>query len=119
MNYDTTEKDVREYFEHCGKIREITFPTFEDSGRSKGYCGILFTSPYATEKACELDGHDLHGRWLSVQPGKMYLRKWEDMEQSRKHQRDGGMSGEGDEGRTVGEFGQRVKKRKTHGFKND
>jgi len=49
----------------------------------------------------------------------MYLRKWEDMEQSRKHQRDGGMSGEGDEGRTVGEFGQRVKKRKTHGFKND
>lgn len=119
LNYDTTEKDVREYFEHCGKIREITFPTFEDSGRSKGYCGILFTSPYATEKACELDGHDLHGRWLSVQPGKMYLRKWEDMEQSRKHQRDGGMSGEGNEGHTVGEFGQRVKKRKTHGFKDD
>ena len=77
MAYDTTEKDIRDFFEHCGKINEITFPTFEDSGRSKGYCGIVFASPKAVEKAIELNGEELMGRWLSVQAGKMYLRDWE------------------------------------------
>jgi RNA recognition motif-containing protein len=108
LNYDTTEEDVRAYFEHCGIIKEITFPTFEDSGRSKGYCGILFVSPKATEKACELDGQELHGRWLSVQPGKMYLKQWEQREQERRI--DHGSEKE------VGEFGQKVKKRKKHGY---
>jgi len=113
LNYDTTEADVREYFQHCGTIKEITFPIFEDSGRSKGYCGILFTSPKATEKACELDGQELHGRWLSVQAGKMYLKQWAEMEEKR------GMD-KGSEQMIdpVGEFGQKVKKRKKHGFKD-
>lgn len=63
LNYDTTKEDVRAFFEKCGVIKEITFPTFEDSGRSKGYCGILFTSPKATEKACaELNGAELQGK---------------------------------------------------------
>mmetsp|Transcript_3151 Transcript_3151/g.5856 ORF Transcript_3151/g.5856 Transcript_3151/m.5856 type:complete len:485 (-) Transcript_3151:991-2445(-) len=108
LNYDTTEEDVRAYFEHCGTIKEITFPTFEDSGRSKGYCGILFVSPKATEKACELDGQELHGRWLSVQPGKMYLKQWEQREQERRN--------EHDVEKEVGELGQKVKKRKKHGY---
>jgi len=83
LNYNTTEKDVREYFEPCGTIREITFPIFEDSGRSKGYCGVWFTSPKAVQKACEgMDGKELHGRWLRVQAGKMFLRNWEEMEKS-------------------------------------
>lgn len=42
LNYDTTEEDIRKFFEHCGPIMEVTFPKFEDSGRSKGYCGVLF-----------------------------------------------------------------------------
>jgi RNA-binding proteins (RRM domain) len=109
LNYDTTEEDVRAYFEHCGTIKEITFPIFDDSGRSKGYCGILFVSPKATEKACELDGQELHGRWLSVQPGKMYLKQWEQREQERKNEHDA-------EKEVVGEFGQKVKKRKKHGY---
>jgi hypothetical protein len=111
LNYDTTEADVREYFKDCGIIKEIMFPIYEDSGRSKGYCGILFVSPKATEKACALDGQELHGRWLSVQPGKMYLKQWEQREQDRKDGNDGEDK--------VGEFGQKVKKRKTHGFKED
>ena len=109
LNYDTTEEDVREYFKDCGTIKEITFPKFEDSGRSKGYCGVLFVSPKATEKAVELDGQELHGRWLSVQAGKMYLRKWEQREQER-------MNESTKEEKRVGEFGQPVKKRKNHGY---
>jgi len=108
LNYDTTESDVREYFKDCGIIKEIMFPIYEDSGRSKGYCGVLFVSPKATEKACELDGQELHGRWLSVQPGKMYLKQWEQREEERKEE----VNGED----KVGEFGQKIKKRKKHGF---
>jgi len=124
LNYDTKVSDIREYFAHCGFISEVTFPVYEDSGRSKGYCGILFTSPKATEKACELDGKELLGRWLSVQPGKMYLKQWAEREQLRLEGRKNDEPGnEGDEdGNTaavqnVGEFGQKVKTRKKHGFK--
>ncbi len=77
MAYETTEKDIISFFQDCGKIQEINFPTFEDSGRSKGYCGIWFTSPKAVDKAIELNGQELLGRWLSVQAGKMYLKEWE------------------------------------------
>ena len=107
LNYETTENDVREYFKHCGPIREITFPVFGDSGRSKGYCGVLFTSPKATEKACLLNGEQLHGRWLSVQAGKMYLKQWAERERIRTVEAD------------IGEFGQKVKRRKKHGFKDE
>ena len=73
-------------FQHCGPIVELTFPTFEDSGRSKGYCGILFQSPKAVAKAVELDGKELHGRWLRVQAGKMYLKQWEEQHASRANE---------------------------------
>ena len=118
LNYSTTKEDVEEFFCHCGKIMEITFPTYEDSGRSKGYCGILFASPKAVQKAVEeMNGCELHGRWLSVQEGKMFLRKWEENE---KNKRGDGKRADGyeeaDKEPLVGEYGQKVKKRKRHGF---
>lgn len=77
MNYDTKEADVRELFESCGKINEICFPCFSDSGRSKGFCEVHFASPKAVDLAVQLHETELHGRWLSVQAGKMYLNQWE------------------------------------------
>jgi len=119
LNYDTKEEDIREFFQHCGPIMEITFPTFEDSGRSKGYCGVLFQSPKAVEKAVELDGSELHGRWLQIQAGKMFLRKWEEVEKKRKDAEEGlKKEYSGGEKPLVGEYGQPVKKRKKHGFKD-
>lgn len=85
MNYETTEQDIREFFSECGPIQDVTFPTYEDSGRSKGYCGVWFSSPKAVAKAIELDGQELMGRWLRIQAGKMYLKQWE--EQSAKRAR--------------------------------
>ena len=88
MNYATTEEDIRDFFKDCGKIVEVTFPVFEDSDRSKGYCGVLFQSPKAVAKAVELDGKELFGRWLQIQAGKMYLKKWEQYEKEHsKHER--------------------------------
>lgn len=112
LNYETKEEDIRKFFEHCGTIREITFPKYEDSGRSKGYCGVLFTSPKATEKATEMDGSSLHGRWLSIQGGKMYLKQWEEREEERTKKTK-------KEEVKIGEFGQKVKRRKKHGFEEE
>ncbi|CAB9514119.1 zinc finger CCCH domain-containing protein [Seminavis robusta] len=84
LNYDTREHDVREFLQHCGTIMEVQFPRFEDSGRSKGYCGVLFQSPKAVAKALELDGEELMGRWLRIQAGKMLLDQWEDREKQPK-----------------------------------
>jgi hypothetical protein len=95
MNYVTTEDDIRDFFKDCGNIVEVTFPVFEDSSRSKGYCGVLFQSPKAVAKAVELDGNELFGRWLQIQAGKMYLKKWEQYEKEHsKH----GRSDEQEEG---------------------
>jgi hypothetical protein len=86
------------------------------------------------EAAVLLDGNELHGRWLRVQEGKMYLKKWEEAENKKSDDdgrwesgggsRKGGGAdmgvGGGEEGRRpppVGEYGQSVKKRKKHGFK--
>lgn len=81
MNYATTEADIRDFIEQtCGHpIKSVVFPRFEDSGRSKGYCGIYFASPKAAAAAVEkCDNAELHGRWLRVQTGKsMTIEAWE------------------------------------------
>ena len=112
LNYETNEQHVREFFQDCGKIVEITFPRFEDSGRSKGYCGVLFQSPKAVAKAvAELDGKELHGRWLRVQAGKMYLKQWEEHHATPEMEEEAPK-----EEPLIGEFGQKVKRRKKHGY---
>ena len=126
MNYDTKEEDIRSLFADCGPIVEITFPTFEDSGRSKGYCGILFQSPKAVEKALLLHETELHGRWLSVQAGKMMLKQWEARERQSRSEKstDGDVDNESKylvakvDSPEIGEFGQKVKKRKAYGYKD-
>jgi RNA recognition motif-containing protein len=80
LNYDTTIDDVRTFFTDCGTIQTITFPTFDDSGRSKGYCEVLFTSPKAVDAALLLHEIELHGRWLSIQAGKMLERQWQEQQ---------------------------------------
>ena len=85
MAFDTTEEDIKDFFKECGTIMEVTFPRFEDSGRSKGYCGVLFQSPKAVTKAVEKDGQELFGRWLQIQAGKMYLKKWEAYETNARN----------------------------------
>lgn len=77
LNYDTTVADVRTFFDACGTITNVTFPTFEDSGRSKGYCEVLFASPKAVQQAVLLHETELHGRWLSIQSGKMLEEQWQ------------------------------------------
>ena len=87
LNYDTTEADVKEFIESTAghPIKSIVFPRFEDSNRSKGYCGVYFASPKAAKAAVEnCDNAELHGRWLRVQTGKsMTIEAWESLHNSK------------------------------------
>jgi len=89
LNYETKEADVRDLLRDCGPIVAVDFPTFEDSNneRNKGYCGVTFQSPQAVEKAVQLSGTELHGRWLEVQAGRMLLEHWEHQQQQPQKQR--------------------------------
>jgi len=86
LNYDTQPDAIRALFNDCGPIVNVDFPTFEDSGRGKGYCGVTFQSPKAVDTAVRLSGTELDGRWLSVQAGKMMLEDWEQHHADRKQQ---------------------------------
>jgi hypothetical protein len=118
LSYDTTSTDVELLFQDCGRIVQLLFPTFDDSGRSKGYCGILFPSPKAVQKALEFHGHELHGRVLQVTPiaGKWYRNVRDMVDQHPKEATDENAEQE-DDAAVVGEFGQKVKRRKRHGHK--
>jgi RNA recognition motif-containing protein len=73
MPYSATEEDVRAFFSSCpGTIDEFDMPLWEDSGRSKGFCGLKFSSDAGVAAALALDGQDMGGRWLRIQRGKMF-----------------------------------------------
>jgi len=83
LSYDTTQRELKDFVEKTAghPIQSIIFPTFEDSNRSKGYCGVYFASPKAAVAAVEkCDNAELMGRWLRVQTGKsMDLEAWEQL----------------------------------------
>ena len=73
LAYTSTEADVRAFFADCGgTIEEFEMPLWEDSGRSKGFCGLKFSTEAAADAAVAKDGQELAGRWLRIQHGRMF-----------------------------------------------
>ncbi|KAK9913441.1 hypothetical protein M0R45_037258 [Rubus argutus] len=68
--YYSTEDDIRSYFESCGSITEIDCMKFPDSGKFKGIAIISFRTEAAAKRALALDGADMGGLFLKIQPYK-------------------------------------------------
>lgn len=66
LPYSWTESEMKSHFAGCGDIESIRMPTWQDSGRSKGYGFITFASTGAVEEALKLDKSEVEGRWLKV-----------------------------------------------------
>lgn len=74
--YDTKENDIRSLFAECGEIKEIRLPLyfllsilncrFQDSGRSRGYCFVTFSSPSEAEAALSKNKQYLGSRYIEV-----------------------------------------------------
>ncbi|EEF30417.1 Protein gar2, putative [Ricinus communis] len=68
--YYSTEEDIRSYFEGCGTITEVDCMTFPDSGKFRGIAIIGFKTEAAAKRALALDGSDMGGFFLKIQPYK-------------------------------------------------
>ncbi|XP_058099078.1 phragmoplastin interacting protein 1 isoform X2 [Magnolia sinica] len=68
--YYSTEDDIRSFFESCGSITEVDCMTFPESGKFRGIAMINFKTEAAAKRALALDGADMGGLFLKIQPYK-------------------------------------------------
>ncbi|PIZ05234.1 MAG: RNA-binding protein [Gammaproteobacteria bacterium CG_4_10_14_0_8_um_filter_38_16] len=66
LSYNTSEDELRDYFAQYGNIEDIKLIIDFNTGRSKGFGFITFSSDQDCENALAANGVDLGGRKLKV-----------------------------------------------------
>ncbi|XP_071702731.1 glycine-rich RNA-binding protein 4, mitochondrial-like [Rutidosis leptorrhynchoides] len=67
LSYATDEVGLREAFQQYGEVIDAKVITDRDSGRSRGFGFVSFTSSDAANSALrDMDGKDLHGRRIRI-----------------------------------------------------
>ncbi|KAJ0454685.1 putative RNA recognition motif domain, nucleotide-binding alpha-beta plait domain superfamily [Helianthus annuus] len=67
LSYGTDEMGLRQAFQEYGEVIEAKVITDRDSGRSRGFGFVSYTSADAANTALQdMDGKDLHGRRIRV-----------------------------------------------------
>ncbi|KAL9181166.1 hypothetical protein ACHAXT_009971 [Thalassiosira profunda] len=70
LPFTSTESDVRAFFAShgCGDILQLRLPTWQDSGRLRGFGHVVFASPETRARALSdaVNGQDLGGRYVTV-----------------------------------------------------
>ncbi|PIA52991.1 hypothetical protein AQUCO_01000690v1 [Aquilegia coerulea] len=69
--YYSSEDDIRSFFESCGTITEMDCMTFPETGKFRGIAMITFKTEAAAKRALALDGADMGGLFLKIQPYKV------------------------------------------------
>ncbi|MBI1885250.1 MAG: RNA-binding protein [Chloroflexi bacterium] len=80
LSFDSTEDELREFFEAVGPVESASIVTDRYSGRSRGFGFVEMSSADARKAIEELNGKTLGGRTISV-------------EEARPPQRSGGGGG--------------------------
>uniref|UniRef100_A0A803M2R5 Uncharacterized protein n=1 Tax=Chenopodium quinoa TaxID=63459 RepID=A0A803M2R5_CHEQI len=70
MPYSSTEDDMWSFFDHCGTITDIDCMKFPETGKFRGIAFISFKTEEAAKKALALDGSEMDGFYLKIQPYK-------------------------------------------------
>jgi heterogeneous nuclear ribonucleoprotein A1/A3 len=72
LNYDTTEAGLKAFFEdHISEgnsIINMRIVRNHETGKSRGFAFVTFMSAEQKDKALELDGEKLDGRFIGVKP---------------------------------------------------
>ncbi|KAF3790952.1 ribonucleoprotein [Nymphaea thermarum] len=66
--YYSSEDDIRSFFDGCGTITEMDCMTFPQSGKFRGIAILTFKTDAAAKRALALDGADMGGLFLKIQP---------------------------------------------------
>jgi len=65
--FATTEGELESLFGEAGTVESVTIKTDRDTGRSRGFGFVQFSSEEEASQAIKsFDGHDLNGRKLRV-----------------------------------------------------
>ncbi|XP_005100809.1 heterogeneous nuclear ribonucleoprotein D-like isoform X2 [Aplysia californica] len=62
LSWETTTKDLREYFEKYGEVTNCTLKTDLETRKSRGFGFVVFGSPESVDKVLSEKEHKLHGR---------------------------------------------------------
>ncbi|EAY96296.1 hypothetical protein OsI_18195 [Oryza sativa Indica Group] len=73
--YYSSEDDIRSFFEACGSITSVDCMTFPESGKFRGIAILTFKTDAAAQRALALDGADMGGFFLKIQPYKSVREK--------------------------------------------
>jgi RNA recognition motif-containing protein len=71
LGYSTTSEDLREHFSKYGSVADLTVVTDRETGNSRGFAFVTFSSPSEASAAVDaLDGYEVDGRELRVNLSK-------------------------------------------------
>jgi len=65
LSFETTEAQLKEFFEQSGPVETVRIITDRDTGRSKGF-GFIEMEEGGDKAIAEMNGKDFNGRSLTV-----------------------------------------------------
>lgn len=70
LSWETTVKDMREYFGKFGEVSDATLKTDPTTGRSRGFGFVLYAEAGSVQKVLDEKAHMLHGRNIDPKRAK-------------------------------------------------